>query len=52
MADTLYVTITLRKEVETQEQARAIYDMIKEKLQDRPDVKIAGGVSNQFTDTE
>lgn len=52
MADELYLTITLRKVVETQEQGRVIYDLVKERLADRPDVKVTGGISNQFKDEE
>lgn len=48
MADKMYVVISLRKEVPDRETGRAIYDLVKERLTDRPDVKITGLVSNHF----
>jgi len=48
MPDKMYVIITLRKEVENRDQARAIYDLVKERLADRPDVQISGQASNHF----
>lgn len=43
-----YVVITLRKEVPDRDTARLIYDLIKERLADRPDVDIKGQFSNHF----
>lgn len=48
MADKGYVIITARKEVPDATQARAIYDLIKQRLQDRPDVELSGHFSNHF----
>jgi len=48
MADTMQIIITLRKEVPDQAAARAIYDLIKQKMADRPDVKVTGHCSNHF----
>ena len=48
MADKMYVTITLRKEVPDRDQARIIYDLVKAKLFDRPDVEITGHCSNHY----
>lgn len=48
MADKMYLTITLRKEVPDREAGRAIFTLVKERLSDRPDVKINGSVSNHF----
>ncbi len=46
--DKMYLIITLRKEVPDREAGRAIYDLVKERLEDRPDVEIRGHVSNHF----
>ncbi len=48
MADVMQVIITLRKEVPDRDAGRAIYDLVKVKMEDRPDVKITGHVSNHF----
>jgi len=48
MADKMYLVITLRKEVPDRETGRAILDLVKTKLADRPDIKIAGSVNNHF----
>ena len=46
--DLMYLIITLRKEVPDRDAGRAIYELVKERLTDRPDVKITGQVSNHF----
>ncbi|GAH79490.1 unnamed protein product, partial [marine sediment metagenome] len=38
--------------VETQEEGRAIYDLVKEKLSERPDIELTGQVSNHFANEE
>jgi len=48
MADKMYVVITLRKEVPDRETGRAVYDLVKTKLADRPDIEIHGHVTNHF----
>jgi len=48
MADKMYLIITLRKEVPDRETGKAIYDLVKQRMEDRPDVKIGGHVSNHF----
>jgi len=48
MADTMFLTITLRKEVPDREAGKVIYDLVKQKLQERPDITITGHVSNHF----
>lgn len=48
MADKGYCVITVRKEVPDREAARVIYDLVKQKLEDRPDVKVTGHFSNHF----
>jgi len=44
----MYVIITLKKEVPDRDTARAIYDLVKTRLADRPDVEINGHASNHF----
>ena len=48
MADKMYLVITLRKEVPDRNTGKAIYDLVKERMTDRPDVEIHGHVSNHF----
>lgn len=48
MADKIHVIITLRKEVADKTEARVIYDLVKQKLQDRPDIEVSGHCSNHF----
>ena len=52
MADKMYVVITARKEVPDRDAGRAIYDLVQQKLSERPDVKISGHVTNHFEFTE
>ena len=44
----MYLTITLRKEVPDRAAARLIYDLVKTRMADRPDVEIAGSANNHF----
>ena len=44
----MYLIITLRKEVPDRDAGKAIYDIVKERMIDRPDVTITGHVSNHF----
>lgn len=48
MADKMFVIITARKEVANIEAARAVYDLVKTKLADHPEVQITGQASNHF----
>ena len=48
MADKMFVVITLRKEVPDRVRAREIYDMVKQKLADHPEIEISGIASNHF----
>jgi len=52
MADQGFVIITLRKEVPDRDQARLIYDLVKQRLVDRPDVIVTGHFSNHFDLTQ
>ncbi len=48
MTDKMYVTITLRKEVPDRDAARVIYDLVKARMADKPDVKVTGSANNHF----
>lgn len=48
MADKMHVIITLRKEVPDRDSARTIYDLVKTRMTDRPDVTVTGHTSNHF----
>ena len=48
MADKMFVIITARKEVADATEARAIYDLVKQKLIDRPDIELTGHCANHF----
>ena len=48
MADEMYVVITLRKLVPDRETGRLLFDLVKERLTDRPDIGISGHVTNHF----
>ena len=42
--------ITLRKEVADREEGEAIYEFVKQKLQEKPDIKVTGMVNNHFVE--
>lgn len=46
--DKMYLVITLRKEVADRTEARQIYDIVKQRMQDRPDVLTSGHCTNHF----
>lgn len=48
MAQQMYLVITLRRPVDDQAQGTQIYELIKERLTDRPDVDVTGHVTNHF----
>lgn len=48
MADKMILTITARKEVPDRDADRAIYDLVKQRLADRPDIELTGHVTNHF----
>lgn len=48
MTDKMYLIITLRKEVPDRDTGKAIYDLVKERMADKPDVQVNGHVSNHF----
>ena len=48
MADKMFVIITARKEVPDRDAARQIYETVKTRMVDRPDIEITGHASNHF----
>lgn len=48
MAQQMYLVITLRKPVADAAQGQAIYDLVKQRLEDRPDIDITGHITNHF----
>jgi len=48
MADKMLLTITLRKEVPNEQTGRTLYEAVKTKMQDNPEVKINGHVAQYF----
>lgn len=44
----MFLVITLRKEVPDRDQGKLIFDLVKERLFDRPDVEVQGHVTNHF----
>lgn len=50
--DKFVLIITARREIESQEQGHTIFDIVKEKLLDHPEIILTGHISNHFTDTE
>ena len=44
----MQVIITLRKEVYNRDEGKQIYELVKAKLEDRPEIKVTGHVTNHF----
>ena len=44
----MYLIITLRKEVPDRDAGKAIYELVKQRMADRPDVTVTGHVTNHF----
>lgn len=48
----MQLIITLRKEVANPPEARQIYELVKEKLSDHPEVIVTGHLTNHFVDED
>lgn len=48
----MQLIIILRKEVETQEQGQALYDIVKEQYVENPEIDVKGSISNQLIEDE
>lgn len=46
------LVITLRRKVENRDQGEAVYRLVKERLEDHPDIKVTGHVTNHFNESE
>lgn len=46
--DKMYLVMTLRREVPDRETGKQIFDLVKERLSDHPDVIVTGHVTNHF----
>lgn len=44
----MHLVITLRKEVPDRDTGKQIFDLVKDRLSDRPDVIVTGHVTNHF----
>ena len=47
--DQMYLVITLRKEVPDRDTGRAIFDLVQQRMIDRPDIIVTGHITNHFT---
>lgn len=52
MADQMHLIITLRRQVPDRDTGHAIYELVKQRLADHPEVIVTGHVSNHFDLTE
>ncbi len=48
----MQLVITLRKEVADQPEGEQLFELVKQKLEDRPDIIVTGHVTNHFTESE
>ncbi len=48
----MQLVITLRKDVADQEEGEQVFETVKQKLEDRPDIKVTGHVTNHFPESE
>jgi len=48
MPDQMYLVITLRKSVTDAPEGRAIFDLVRQRLADRPEIIVTGQVANHF----
>lgn len=48
----MQLIITLCKDVADREEGEQLYELVKMKLVDRPDIKVAGHVTNHFPESE
>lgn len=51
MAD-MVLTITLRKDVVDAAEGQILFDIVKQRMNDHPEVNVKGHVSNHFNDEE
>lgn len=44
----MQLVITLRKEVADRDEGQAVFEQVKQKLADKPEIKVTGHVTNHF----
>lgn len=44
----MQLVITLRKEVDDRDEGKAIYELVRQRLEDCPSIKVTGHVTNHF----
>lgn len=44
----MILEITIRKVVDDREEGRQLFELVKERIKDHPDLKIRGKVTNRF----
>lgn len=44
----MQLVITLRKDVEDRDAGKAIFELVKQRFEDKPDIKVTGHVTNHF----
>lgn len=48
----MQLVITLRKDVPDRDTGKAIFELVKRKLEDNPEIVVSGHITNHFTDDE
>lgn len=48
MADKSYIVVVLRKEVADKQEAETLYEAVKTRLTDRPDINVKATYTNHF----
>jgi len=51
MAAEMHLVVTLRKQVADRDEGAALFALIEQKLADRPDITVAGHITNHFEKT-
>ena len=49
MPESMYIIFTLRKDVPDKETAVQIFDLVKQKLSDRPDISLHAQITTKFS---
>lgn len=48
----MQLVITLRRNVADRDEGKEIFELVKTRLEDRPDVTVTGHITNHFVDEE
>jgi len=49
MPDKMYLVITIRKEVATSEEGTSLFQNVKDRFADKPELAISGHITNHFS---